>query len=443
MADAEFMISWEDPTTVAKRLSSALHVQGIVSPIISSKVDPLSNHSGLSGDLSSLTLTFEDSTSMKLILKRTKPFEDSKKSSKKLGLYREGVFYSTIGPWIQNRLNQVPNYGQEHTFIPQALFSASDADTGQKAIVLQCYDALEAGAKFPHSVHNVVRKMRADAEDSTKDGGADDTLHIRKSITLEAARIAALLHGSFYYDSSLFTGTSFADNLRMADWIQGKNKESFLESQQEIVDRWANAKARWKRREFFSGKVQLGTEFVEIMDASCALALNFDLFVSKWNDQQLGDDKIAWSLVHGDYHPGNFLYFNENRSEDERPKMILIDWEVVGIGSGPQDIGQFLISHLETGEAHAMLEEVASVYRQTLQTTLDAVNSNRSKAPTLRAIKNEIIYGGIERWVWLFAFMCGHEAHMPYVYMQFFHDQMQKFIIANSIAATNIGMPRP
>lgn len=331
------------------------------------------------------------------------------------------------------------------TYIHPALFSASDADTGQKAIVLQCYDSVEAGAKFPHSVHNVVRKMGADA-DSTKDGEANDTLHIRKSITLEAARIAALLHGSFYHDSSLFTGTSFADNLRMADWIQGNNKESFLESQQEVVDRWANAKARWKTGEFFSGKVQLGKEFVEIMDASCALALNFDLFVSKWNDEQFEDDKIAWSLVHGDYHPGNFLYLNENSCEHERPKMILVDWEVVGVGSGPQDIGQFLISHLETGEACGMLEEVASVYRQTLQNTLDTVNSNCSKeqtVPSLKSIKNEIVYGGIERWVWLFAFMCGHEAHMPFVYMQFFHDQMQRFIVMNSIAATDIGMPRP
>ena len=440
-ADANFMSLWEDPIVVTQRLSSVLKSRGIQSPIQSSTVTPLSNHSGLSGDVSLLSLEFQDETSMKLVLKRTRSTDDSKTHSKKLGLYREGIFYKTIGPWIQKRLDQVPI--TQHTFIPSALFAAVDAESGQKAIVLDYYqDAVEAGVYFPHSVHNVVRKMEnGDSNES------DETTDVRKSITLEAARIAGLLHGSFYQDASLLEDTTFSDSLRMLNWIKGEGKESFLESQQEVIDRWSKAKSRWRSGEFFDGKVELGKEFVEVMDASCAQALDFDSFVSKWDPDGSNNGKISWSLVHGDYHPGNFLYMDETSNNNARsPNLLLVDWEVVGVGSGPQDLGQFLISHTETTEAYEILDEVAFVYHQTLQSTLDAFNkcSNRKQVvPSLEAIKREIVYGGIERWVWLFAYMAGWEERMPWLYMQFFHDQMQKFILINGITAEEVGMPRP
>lgn len=402
---------------------------------------------------------------MTLVLKRTQSNTDSKKYSQKLGLYREGVFYSTIGPWIQERLDRgkvVPGSNENDnnsSFIPKALYSAYDIDTGQKAIVLEYYqDAVEAGFYFPHSVHNTVRKMQevpqnsmADKSDpGQNDDGDTKTCKLRKSITIEAARIAALLHGSFYQDKSLFANASFAKHLRMVDWIQGKSRESYIESQKEVVDRWSTAKSRWMNNQFFHGKVQLGQEFVQVMDASCALALDFDLFVSKWNLNGDDESKLAWSLVHGDYHPGNFLYIkdaNVRNDTSDRPKLMLVDWEVVGIGSGPQDLGQFLISHTETKEAFHLLDEVATVYRQTLQSILNDVIGNESDAkpsvPTLGAIKREIVYGGIERWVWLFAYMTGWEESMPWMYMQFFHDQMQNFIVINDIRAEDVGMPRP
>lgn len=303
MSNAEFMSGWEDPTTVQNRLSPALQSRNIQSPIATCTVDPLGGHSGLSGDLSKLTLTFQDSTAMQLVLKRTRSTEDAKKYSKKLGLYREGEFYSTIGPWIQKKLDQVPNCIQR-SFIPKALFSASNGETGQKSIVLECYDAIESGVHFTHSVHNVVREMerRQNQEQNASSKPANEnsfaTKVKAKAITFEATRIAASLHGTYYQDLSLLTNTPFAKHLRMGDWIRGHNKQSFLESQQEVVDRWKNAKARWERGEFFDGKVKLGKEFVEVMDASCSLALDFDAFVSLWN---IGDDedKIAWSLVHG------------------------------------------------------------------------------------------------------------------------------------------------
>lgn len=446
MVDAEFMSSWDDPTIVAKRLAPALEKRGIASSVVSSAVSHLSNHSGLSGDLSALTLSLEDGSTVKLVLKRTRSNGDSKTYSKKLGLYREGIFYDSIGPWIQKRLNRVPG-GTKHKFIPEALFSASDCETGQKAIVLEYYsDSVEAGVHFPHSIHNVVRQKQNEKPTSIQ---IQETAATRRFITLEAVKIAASLHGSFYEDGSLFADTPFAKHLRMADWVQGKGKETFLESQQEIVDRWSKARSRWYNGDFFGGQVKLGKEFLEVVDASCAQALDFESFVSKWDSHNEGTDKISWSLVHGDYHPGNFLCTHETNAyskSTDQMRLLLIDWEVVGVGSGPQDIGQFLISHTETKEAFNMLDEVTEMYRETLQSTLAAVhNDNRDKpaAPSPEAIKREIVYGGIERWVWLFCYMAGLEESMPWMYMQFFHDQMQNFIVLNRISAKDVGMPRP
>ena len=207
-------------------------------------------------------------------------------------------------------------------------------------------------------------------------------------------------------------------------------------------------------------------QWVEIMDASCAMALDFDLFVEKWNVGNVdgcdasggnGSGKIGWSLVHGDYHPGNMLCLspssfsspcpssNDDESkEDLAPRLILLDWEVVGIGSGPQDIGQFLISHLETHEACDMLEEVVSVYRESLIDTLDAVNPLQSAhVPSLQDLRREVVFGGLERWIWLFGYMSGWESSMPPLYMQYFHDQVYEWAARNGITPKNVGMPRP
>lgn len=433
--DAPFMTSWDDAFIVTTRLQSALSSRGVSTPIASSTVSPLEG-SGLSGDLSLLTLDTN-----KYVLKRTRAGVDAKKYSKRLGLQREGAFYETIGPWIQVRLDMIPTTSQSvHTFIPKALYAEHSDITGQKAIVLEYYDnATEAGRYFPHSV-------------VTKNAMEYDGKINAKTITLEATRMAASFHGTFYLSPALLSSDLITPHLRMANWIQGKDKESFIASQSEVAGRWKRCKARWEKGSYYGGEVKLEKEFVDVMDKSCDEALDFDKFVSKWSVEKDGDgtakqSTIDWSLVHGDFHPGNMLCLNN--SSTNKPQLILIDWEVVGVGSGPQDIGQFLISHLEPSEAYDMIDEVTAVYRKSLLETLEAVNSkdNTNTAPTVvptvKQMKHEIIFGGIERWVWLFGYMCDLEESMPSLYMQYFHDQMHGWIVRNGVNAENVGMPRP
>ncbi len=460
--DAEFMSGWEDPAIVTDRLRQSLKSEGITTfPVISSTVEPLGGHSGLSGELSLLTLTVRNShddasktRTLKFVLKRTRPTQEAKLHSKKLGLYREGTFYGTIGPWVQERLDKIPCKGttskndttndpqpsKKMSFIPKALFAASDAETGQKAMVLEYYqNSIEAGIFFPHSIHNAFRKC--DTENSS-------TAINEKSITLEATRIAASIHGTFYRDRTLLESAEISSKLRMADWLQGLNKHSFLASQQEVCDTWARSKEQWENGQFFNGEVTMERSFVDVMDASCKLALDFDAFVQKWNvndEDDNGAKTIGWSLVHSDYHPGNLLCIDTNcKNSNETPQLVLLDWEVVGVGSGPQDIGQFLISHMKTQDAVDMLDEVSTVYRQSLIETLQSVNPSQVESVhDLEEIKREIVYGGLERWVWLNGYMSGWAGRMPPIYMQYFHDQMHGWIEKNGITPDEVGMPRP
>ena len=55
------------------------------------------------------------------------------------------------------------------------------------------------------------------------------------------------------------------------------------------------------------------------------------------------------TVVHGDFHPGNVVWL----SDDPVVPVRIIDWEEVGVGSGPQELARFLIfmgvlDHAET-----------------------------------------------------------------------------------------------
>ena len=43
-------------------------------------------------------------------------------------------------------------------------------------------------------------------------------------------------------------------------------------------------------------------------------------------------------------------------------RLILLDWENVGVGSGPQEIAQFLISHMDPGLRATVESEVGQEY---------------------------------------------------------------------------------
>ena len=50
-----------------------------------------------------------------------------------------------------------------------------------------------------------------------------------------------------------------------------------------------------------------------------------------------------FTLVHGDAHAHNFMWV---RQRSAAARQFLIDFEMVGVGAGAQELGQYMISHV-------------------------------------------------------------------------------------------------
>lgn len=77
--------------------------------------------------------------------------------------------------------------------------------------------------------------------------------------------------------------------------------------------------------------------------------------------------------------------------------MLLLDWENVGIGSGPQEIGQYLISHMDPTLRAKVEKEVVEVYYKSLLLW----NPSIAKEMTFEQCWQEYILGGTVKDVFL------------------------------------------
>jgi len=78
--------------------------------------------------------------------------------------------------------------------------------------------------------------------------------------------------------------------------------------------------------------------------------------------------------------------------ENSSFKIKLIDWEMVGIGSGPQELGQYIISHMDPMERKLFEREL--VERRT----------SKEKCCSWEFCWEEYKIGGVERWIWFLVY---------------------------------------
>ncbi|CAF4385227.1 unnamed protein product, partial [Adineta steineri] len=120
-----------------------------------------------------------------------------------------------------------------------------------------------------------------------------------------------------------------------------------------------------------------------------------------WDDFQNRIHNTAFTLVHGDFHPANLMVARKKDSDNVIfGDVKLMDWEVVGVGCGPQDMGQFVISHVPPEIRRKLEKQVfREAYYDKLVEKLKA--KTVEKLPTFEECWHEYVYGGVERWVWL------------------------------------------
>jgi len=156
------------------------------------------------------------------------------------------------------------------------------------------------------------------------------------------------------------------------------------------------------------------------------------------------------TLVHGDFHPGNMLVCGEDRGgkahekrrkEERAPTMVdpdtvriaLVDWEVVGIGSGPQDVGQYMTSHFTEEQFNTVALPAVAAYVQRLIETIALssgggdVHKYVASADLRGTIGREIVVGALGRWAWLLGVMGGMES-ISLDSMRYFNSQVDAFM---------------
>merc|ERR1719222_1339105 len=98
----------------------------------------------------------------------------------------------------------------------------------------------------------------------------------------------------------------------------------------------------------------------------------------------------------------------------------LLDWEMVGLGSGPQDLGQYIISNMDPTERRDC-EKLASL----------GISSMSWEECWL-----EYKIGGLERWLWFLVYFCSQPAMKEWA--QFFHDQIKEFVHDHKISEEDV-----
>ena len=64
-----------------------------------------------------------------------------------------------------------------------------------------------------------------------------------------------------------------------------------------------------------------------------------------WDDYKANfNTGKQWTLLHGDFHPANQLI---DKLAPNDSNITTLDWEGIGLGSGPSELAWYLISHVD------------------------------------------------------------------------------------------------
>ena len=370
-----------------------------------------------------------------IVVKATKEAESSRSTTKMVGLNREAQFARDTA--FQGLL------GAEHPFFPFFLGAWNDDEEGCKVVVMgdlslsqpasiklpngdavpyeTRFGGVQAGYFFgPVSLHNWGKDLAALTANFP---GLSE-----KDVAERAAVDAGTLHGKFWRCSNELLRTLKSPEasedgsrpwLRAWRWIiKGEDPESFTTFAKLAQDAWARFLVTNAETKAVNVAPQLAAMMKAVLDGC-----SFDRLVDVMRNGPCG-----YTVVHGDFHPANFMVVKKGdvvADGESDWDLVLLDWEVVGVGSGPQEIGQFLISHTTPASRAPYFQLIVEQY-------VASFNAARGESTiTVAEATHEVVYGGLGRWVWLLAYIAASGA--PPVATQYFHDQVWGFMQEHAV----------
>eukprot|EP00727_Mastigamoeba_balamuthi_P011201 m51a1_g6703 hypothetical protein (484) ;mRNA; r:99589-101260 len=374
--------------------------QLVGAPLVSVAPDAAPVSGGLSARLARYVARTAQGKELRLVLKTGR--DDDEQQQRALGLTREAWFLRACSASLAG-------------LVPEVYYAWAAAEPGApgaaRAVLMEDLRAagyVQMGELFGGgSPLNWAADTRAAEALYAAGGGCADV----RALTVAAYRAAAGLHAPFWGCRGLLPELHW---LRGSDWVRGRGRESWEAAQAMARECWQRGRA--------SAQVRWSALLVACVEASLARA--------SW-DAYCGADRGAWTLVHGDLHPANTMVRPRPGSPSD-PEVRFIDFELVGVGSGPQDLGQFAISHTEPAARRSFEAEAVRAYHQAL------VDAGVSPQPTFEECWAEYKSGGARRWVWLLAVL---SASCPARMVQYFQDQLSAFLVDHAITPETIGMP--
>mmetsp|Transcript_3475 Transcript_3475/g.5966 ORF Transcript_3475/g.5966 Transcript_3475/m.5966 type:complete len:390 (+) Transcript_3475:174-1343(+) len=355
-------------------------IKAEIGNVCSTSVKPFGSHSGYVAQLFVVKLSHEDGSETDGVLKAV--FNDAGVViSKQYDLAREGMFYK----WRM----ETSSGDVFDSITPTTYYAEGDFESGTKVVLMEnltLQNGVESGMFFGKaSLHNWARDI-----DAATPGVSAET------ITRLAFVKAAKFHAKYWNDMSLVSQDWLID----AKEVIGENRDKWQKKMDHFAEGWAKARDP------------------ETMDPHMVACIDASIANISWDAHQ-AELKKGWTLIHGDYHPGNMLYLpgNENRTGDLR----IVDWEAVTLGSGPRDIGQYMLSHASPEFRRSCEKGLVEAYWEALRAA-----SPGSVAPmTLSECWASYKRNGIARWITLLIMM---QPIVPADALTFFYGQVTPFL---------------
>lgn len=350
---------------------------------------------GLSGRCDRLVVTLGDRTTRTFVLKT----HAGGAAAVRLGLAREALAYTHLA----SRLAAL-------RAVPECYFAAGDLATGAKALLLEDVDGVDSGLCFGGgSPLNWGREaaVAAAAAVATPEAAARS-----------AFALAARWHAAFWRDSAAVAGAPW---LRGAAWLRGGGRDEWEAAQ-------AQAAAAWAATERGEGP---GAGMA--WDPALSALVRASLARTSWAVASAALAAGPWAVVHGDFHPGNAVAVRDAGAPGG-VRTVLLDLEVVGVGSGPQELAQYVISHMAPAARRACERGLVREYHDALL----AGGVPPADLP-FDACWAEYVAGGAARWVWFIALLSGMCDARALAYWQ---AQLLAFCADHGVTPDNIGQPR-
>lgn len=354
---------------------------------------------GLSSDMHYLKATI-DGNEASFIVKSTKVADQV--NGKSLGKAREALFYS-------NLYKDLENYGLACISV---LYSEGDIDKCIRVILMEDISShsVQSGYLFgKHSPHNFDKDLESILAKCPK-------VPTQKEAAISAYLMALKFHKFYWNDSSIFS----KHYLKASDWYSGLGEDLWNDSHNLCVNCWKDIKIKIANNEY---SYSWDPEFVEILDSSLGRI--------NWNEYQKEIKSKPFTVIHGDFHPANIMWSWGKKSEGET---IILDWEQVGIGFAGQDLGQYLISHVEPSLSNEIEKDLLDAYYKELIENRPDIGDSYS----FENLYRDFVEGGSRRFIWLLIIIV---YYFPSQFSKYFHDQVYSFCKDHQITKDNVGMP--